>query len=265
MTQPAKSRKILVTVKSVPDASSRFAIDTTGKSYDPAGLVFHVNEYDLFAMEEAVRIRERLGSVEITALTVGPPPAEDQLRKAMGLGADRGVLIHYSNGPAIDAFSTASIIAAWARDKNFDLILCGVMSEDIQRCQTGPMLAQFLGLPCATTVMSMEIDQEWKKLTCHRELEGGAREGVEMDLPALVTVQSGINMPRYASLSNVLRVKAMSIPRIEAADLAAAAPAEAVERAFIPERAPQCEMIEGTLEEAARALLEKIRARVPVL
>jgi electron transfer flavoprotein beta subunit len=257
--------KILVCVKAVPDAESNFRINDQGTGYDDEGLVFHVNEYDLYAMEEAVRLRERFDDVEITVASVGPPRVEEQVRKAMGLGADHGVIIDDSFSPVEDALSVASLIAAWAKHKNFDLILCGVMSEDMQRCQTGPMLAQLLDLPCATTVIRQEISADRKTITCERELEGGVRERVLLPLPALLTIQSGINAPRYASLSNVLRVKKLDVPVIPAESLGAAGRCESVVRAYVPDMKSDCVILEGDHDTVALRLIEIIRSRTQTL
>jgi electron transfer flavoprotein beta subunit len=257
--------KILVCVKSVPDSESSFRINNEGTGYDDNGLVFHVNEYDLYAMEEAVRIRERFGDAEISVVSAGPPRVEGEVRKAMGLGADHGVIIDDSFSPAEDALSVASLIAAWAKDKNFDLILCGVMSEDMQRCQTGPMLAQILGLPCATTVVKEEISDDKKTVTCERELEGGVRERVLLPLPALLTIQSGINAPRYASLSNVLRIKKLDLPVIPAESLGAAGRCESVVRAYVPDMKSDCLILEGGHEAVALRLIEIIRSKTQTL
>lgn len=256
--------KILVCIKAVPDNESRFKINREGTGYDDAGLCFRVNEYDMFAMEEAVRIRERLGDAEITVVTVGPVRARQQLKKAMALGADHAVLIEDETRTSGGAMMVASLIAAWSGDKRFDLILCGVMSEDLQQCQTGPMLAALLALPWATTVIAEKIADDRKSITCERELEGGVRERIFLPLPALLTIQSGINAPRYASLTNVLRVKEYEVPVIAAASLGAGGKSRGRVRAFIPAPTGACEMIEGGLEEAAAKLLDKIRARVPV-
>jgi len=256
--------RILVCIKSVPDRQSSFRANAAGTGYEGRGLVFGVNEYDLFAMEEAVRIKERFRDAEIAAVTVGPPRAEAALRKAMSLGASDGVLIDDSNSPASSALAVASLIAAWAKGRRFDLVLCGVMSEDLQRGQTGPMLAQLLGRPCATTVVAEKISEDRNSITCERELEGGVRERVELPLPALLTVQSGINLPRYASLTNVLRVKQMVIPSIPASSLGPLQNSETTLRAFLPERSAACEFLKGDLDRIAEQLLEKVRARVPV-
>jgi len=256
--------KILVCVKSVPDPATTFRINAAGDGYVESNVVFGVNEYDLYAMEEAVRIKERFRDIEITAVTVGSARAQAALRKAMTLSADRGLRIDDAEQPASDALTIASLIAAWAREQNFDLILCGVMSQDLQRGQTGPMLAQLLGLPCATTVVAVQIAEDRKSLFCERELEGGLRERVELPLPALLTVQSGLNTPRYASLTNVLRVKQLAIPVIPAASLGPVGNGEILLRAFLPERSAACEFLEGDLDQVAEQLIAKVRRRVPV-
>lgn len=255
--------KILICVKSVPDRHSAFRVNPAGLGYEESKLVFGVNEYDLFAMEEAVRIQERFREAEISAITVGPDRAEAALKKAMSLGASHGVRIDDSSQPAQSALAVASLLAAWAKDKKFDLILCGVMSEDLQAGQVGPMLAELLHLPCATTVIAERISEDRKTITCERELEAGMRERVLLPLPALLTVQSGINSPRYASLTNVLRVKQMTIPSVPAASLGQVQNSETTLRAFLPERSATCEFLQGDPDRIAELLLEKIRARVP--
>lgn len=257
--------KILVCVKSVPGAESRFELNSERIGYEEGGLAYRVNEYDMYAMEEAVKIRERFKDVEITAITVGPERAETELRKAMNLGAQDGFRIDMEDGRQAEVLTIASLIAAWARDKNFDLIFCGVMSEDMMRSQTGPMLAQLLDLPCATTVVALEISDDRKKLTCERELEAGTREKVELALPALITIQSGINMPRYASLTNVLRVKKMEIPSVKTDHLGPVRKSEGQVRAHLVGQSSTCEFIEGHLGQVADRLIEEIRSKVHLI
>jgi len=161
--------------------------------------------------------------------------------------------------------TAANLLAAWAGPQKFDLILCGVMSEDLQRGQVGPMLAQLLNYPCATTVISLQLSQDRKKILCERELEQGLREKVELPLPALLTLQTGINIPRWASLSNVLRVKKMEIAAFPAAELGRVQSCEKLVRAYLPERSRKCEFLEGDSASVADRLLSEIRSRVKVL
>jgi len=257
--------KILVCIRSAPDGASTFRVGDSGAGYEQEGLVFQVNEYDMFAIEEAVRIKERRPDVEITVVSVGPPRVEAQARKAMGLGADRGVVIDNSGAAFDDAMATASLIAAWSAAYGFDLVLCGVMSEDLRRGQTGPMLAELLGFPCATTAVRMDLADDLGKVVCERELEGGAREVVELLLPAVVTVQSGINVPRYGSLSNVLRVKRLEVPVIPAESLGRARTGVSSVRVCLSDAKVACEFIEGDVESAAEELIARIRSVAPVI
>jgi electron transfer flavoprotein beta subunit len=167
--------------------------------------------------------------------------------------------------PALDALSVASLIAAWAKPQQFDLVLAGVMSEDLQRCQVGPMLAQLLNLPCATTVVKIDFSKNRKKIVCERELEAGARERVELPLPALLTIQSGINIPRYASLSNVLRVKKIEIPVMLASELGKSQRCEKIEKAFLQEQSAVCEFLKGDPSQVADDLIDRIRSRLHIL
>jgi len=253
--------KILVCVKSVPETESSFRIDAEGKFYEERGLKFKVNEYDLYAVEEAVRIKERFKDVEITIVSVGPARIEAEIKNAMSLGAEYGFRIDDSRSPVRDALSVASLISAWARPKKFDLVFCGVVSEDLQRCQTGPMIAELLEIRCATTIVSLNISEDRKKIICGRELESGLREKVELPIPALVTIQSGINIPRYASLSNVLRVKKMEIPVVPAQSLGAVSVGETAVRAFLPGESTTCEFLEGAPDKVAERLIQEMRSR----
>jgi len=254
--------KILVCVRSVPLPESSFKVNARGDFYDETGLNFQVSEFDLFGVEEAVRIREKFQEVEITIVSVGPKTAADQIKKAMALGADSGVRIDLADANQKDALFTAGLIAAWAGDKNFDLIFCGVMSEDLQRAAVGPMLAELLKIPCATTVVSLTIDQDRTRLVCERELEGGERERVELPLPCLLTIQSGINLPRYASLSNVLRVKQMEIPAVPAESLGKIKSCERITRAYLPLPSAACEFLQGDAVKVADRLMERIRGKI---
>ncbi len=257
--------RILVCVKQVPDSQSSFRINDEATGIKENGIVFVLNDYDRYAMEEAIRIREALGDVEITVVSVGPGRVESSIRKALELGGQDGLHIDDSDAPAVDALSVASLIAAWAKDKYFDLVLCGVMSEDFQRGQVGPMLAELLGFSCATTVVSEQISEGRDKVLVERELERGLREQVELALPAVLTIQSGINVPRYGSLSNVLRVKKMEIPSVAALELGPVDSCEELVRVSIPETRATCEFITGSLDEMADRLIYEVLSKAGVL
>ncbi len=206
--------RILVCVRQVPDAESLFRPDPGGRDLDESGVLFRMNEYDLYAVEEAVQWKERYGNAEITALSVGPERAAPVIRRALEFGADRGVHILTEDREPADALETASLIAAYARPRAFGLLLFGVMSEDLQRCQTGPMTAAFLGLPHASTVIAAARSEDGRSVCAEQEMEAGRREVLELPLPALLAVQPGINLPRYPSLSNKLRARSEALEQI---------------------------------------------------
>jgi len=257
--------RILVCVKSVPDLESNFRINSEGNFYEPSGLKFHLNEYDLYAIESAVRIKEQFKDTKITVISVGPSRVEAEIKRAMELGADEGVRIEANEGEMQDAVWVAGLIASFAKGKNFELILCGVMSEDLGGAQVGPMTAQLLKIPYASTVIAFNLLKERNLIICERELEQGERDKVEISLPALLTIQSGIYPLRYPSLSNKLRVKHLKIPCLVIENLWGKNRVEHKARAYFPERIAGCEFLEGTAEKIAEQLIEKIRARLNIL
>ncbi len=256
---------ILVCVKQVPDTESTFRIHDDGKGFDEAGIVFRINSYDEIAVEEAVRIKEERQQVAITALTVGPPRAGAVVRRALELGADHGVHIVTDDGQYLDSLQTASCIASFARGRGFDLILCGVMSEDEQSCQTGPMAAALLDLPCATTVISERIPEDEPVVRVERELEGGRRQVVELPLPSVLTLQSGINRPRYPSLSNKLRARKQELETFDAAGMYKDRQCRELVRVSLPPPSKSGIFLEGTLEEKAEALIQILHEKTDVL
>ncbi|MCU0821508.1 MAG: electron transfer flavoprotein subunit beta/FixA family protein, partial [Spirochaetes bacterium] len=208
--------KILVCVKQVPDTegaviinNSKNWIDINDKSS------FRLNRFDEYAVEEAVRIKEALPGTAIDAISAGPARSEAALRRAMGIGADNGIHIIMDDNYHFP-FEIASLISAYAKDKKYDIIFTGAMSEDGMHCQTGPMIAAMLDIPFAASCISEKLVDNGSAVHVEREIEGGLRDSLDLSLPALLAVQSGINHPRYPSLSNVLRAKKQEITRIDA-------------------------------------------------
>jgi len=258
--------RILVCVRPVPDAEGTFRPAADGRSLDRTGLVHRMNEYDLYALEEAVRWRERYGAAAITALSVGPARVRPVLRRALEFGVDHGVHLEDPDDAPDDAGETAGRIAAYARERGFDLLLCGVMSEDLQRCQTGPMTAACLGLPCASSVIAAERSPDGARVRVEQEREGGRREILELPLPALLAVQPGINHPRYPSLSHKLRARKAALEVLPVP--AHARPERRVRRVrlFSPPPARPGLFVEGTTPgEKADALLRIIREKTGLL
>ena len=221
--------KILVCVKQVRDPDGPVRIDASGQGIEAApDALFRMNRFDEFALEEAIRIRETFPGTRIDVLSAGPERAAQTVRRAMEMGADEGIHLVLDDERYRMPLEIASLIGAFASDKHYDLILTGVMAEDDMQGQVGPMLAEILGYPWATSVMSVKLkdngDRPHFPETIHveRELEGGCREAFELTLPVLLTVQSGINRPRYPSLSHVLRARSQSLITIGAAQGGAA-------------------------------------------
>jgi len=194
---------IAVCIKRVPDSETRVKIANDGKSLDAAGVKFVMNPYDEFAVEEALRRKEKAGAGEVAVLCLGPAAAQETIRTALAMGADRGVLLQADKIPA-DPFEVAKVIAAELKSTSWDLILFGRMAIDDYNHQVGPLVAELLGLPCVTAVAHLEI--EGAKGVAEREIEGGI-EVVEFPLPAVLTVDKGLNEPRYPALKGIMAAK----------------------------------------------------------
>ena len=195
--------KIAVCIKRVPDSETRVKIAPDGKSIDEAGVKFILNPYDEFAVEEALRRKEQAGAGEVVVIALGPAAAQETIRTALAMGADRGVLLQADRIPA-DGLQAATALAAELKAGSFDLILFGKMAIDDYNHQVGPMVAELLDLPCVTTVAHLEIENG--KGTAEREIEGGV-EVVEFPLPAVLTTDKGLNEPRYPALKGIMAAK----------------------------------------------------------
>src|SRR5213075_1666193 len=195
--------KIAVCVKRVPDSETRVKIASDGKSLDDTGVKFILNPYDEFAVEEALRRKEQAGTGQVVVVSLGPAAAQETIRTALAMGADRGVLLEVDRVP-IDGLEVAKALAAELKGGGYDLILFGKMAIDDYNHQVGPMVAELLDLPCVTTVAHLEIAAG--KATAEREIEGGV-EVVEFSLPAVLTTDKGLNEPRYPALKGIMAAK----------------------------------------------------------
>jgi electron transfer flavoprotein beta subunit len=257
--------RILVCVKQVPDRESAFRINDSGTGFDETAITFLMNPYDEFAVEEALRIKERVYQAEITAISVGPKRVESTVRRALELGVDHGVLVTVPDGYYLTAVETSTFIAGYAAKNGFDLIFLGVMSEDYQRAQTGPMVAAQLALPCATGIVSEVISDDGSRVTIERELESGRREARELFLPAVLTVQSGINIPRYPRLSDKLRAKKQALEIVSLSEQPSWRPRKEKPRVSLPRPLSKGVFIEGSLEEKATRLVQIIHEKTQVV
>ena len=195
--------KIAVCIKRVPVMDVRFRIASDGKSVDEAGLKYDVNDFDLWAVEAALRLKESTGQGDVAVISLGPDAVQEQIRKALSMGADRGIQLK-ADKPGVDALAIARALAAELKGGEWDLILFGKVAIDTADQSVGPMVAELLDLPCVSAISSLEIANG--RGTAKRELEG-ATEVVEFPLPAVLTIDEGLNKERLPSLKGIMAAK----------------------------------------------------------
>ncbi len=258
--------RIIVCMKQVPKRDLALRLNETETWIREADVSWEVNEPDAYALEEALRLKERFGG-EVVVCSLGPTRVEQLLREALAKGADRALHLADPAFEGLDAFATARVLAETLRRESFDLILTGLQSDDWGYAQTGVLLAEFLGLPHATIVMQIEVLEG--RVTVKRELEAGWFQWVEVPLPALLTIQSGINQPRYATLKGIMGAKKKEIRRVTLEELGLSAEMlrnkQEVVRVFFPTKAKRTEFLQGSPEEIAALLIEKLRYEAKVL
>jgi electron transfer flavoprotein beta subunit len=248
--------KILVCVKQVPDTDSAIEIDAARRWIREHDLIdFRMNRYDEYALEEAVLMREAFGDVTVDALSVGPARVFAVLKKSLEKGADNAMHILLEKNDYCSPALVADLIADHVRRDSYDLIFTGVMAEDDMQCQVGPRIAARLGLPCAVSVVKETINREDRTIRAECELEGGITETILVPVPCVLTIQSGINRPRYPSLSNVLRAKKQEVLRLQPDAAFLSQALERVVSVAYPEQLSKGIVISGTPEQKAEKLL----------
>ena len=199
--------KIAVCVSHVPDTATKVKIGPGSKSIDPNGVTYIINPYDEFAVEEALKTKEKLGNdTEVIVLSVGSDSSKETIRKALAMGADKGILLKDESDR--DSFCVAKALSDEIKTQGCDLVFCGKQSVDYDNTITGQLISEMLGYSCITVVVKLDIDGN--KIKAEREIEGG-REVVESELPAVITAQKGLNEPRYASLKGIMAAKKKTI------------------------------------------------------
>ena len=254
---------IFVCVKQVVARDSVLRLDPDGKWILDDGLAFEMNEPDTYALEEALRLKEKHGG-EVIAVTAGPERSASTVREALAKGADRGIHIEDERFAEADTFATAQALAAAIGKESHDLILTGLQSDDSGFGQTGVVLAELLGLPHATIIM--EIDASGEQILCKRELEAGWYQNVTLPKPALLTIQSGINKVRYATLMGIKRARRKPFTRYSLDDLGLEMTVQqSLRRLYQPKQTQQTEFLQGTSREIAEQLVSKLRFEARVL
>ena len=258
---------IIVCVKAAPDMESHFKIKSNNLEIDDENLVYKMNAFDECAVEEALKIKEKNGG-EVIIVSLGSEKTMQVMRKAFAMGGDRGVLLSDPVFEGSDSMTTARLLRKAIGEISFDLILTGVQAEDDANAQVGPALAELLNIPHATVVTKLEVSQDGKKTTVHRELEGGTLEVVELSFPCLLTIQTGINIPRYPSLPGIMKAKKKEIKELKLSDTGFSANevgknASRVKRLslFHQEEKSHAEILQGDASQVANQLIAKLKER----
>ncbi|GAB6162918.1 electron transfer flavoprotein subunit beta/FixA family protein [Desulfothermus naphthae] len=255
--------EILVCVKRVPDpAENEIEINSDGTDIERDDLVYSVNEWDNYAVEEAIQIKDKVGG-SVTVVTVGDEEADEVLRREMAMGADKGIHVNDETLEETDGLGIAKALKAVVEKGNYDLILTGAQADD-GAAQVGGMLAALLDLPYASLVNYIEIIDD-NTLKIGREIEGGNQEINEIKMPCVLSIQTGINEPRYVGIRGIRKVAGVDIPEMELSDLGLSEDdvAPKVKRLdyFIPEMGEGAEILEGDMEEIAEKLVELLKAK----
>jgi electron transfer flavoprotein beta subunit len=253
--------KILVAIKQVPVRDSPLVTGASGRWIEEAGLSFEINEPDAYALEEALQLKEKHGG-EVVVMCAGPARAQQTIREALAKGADRAIHIEAGNLEAFDTLGIAQLLTEAARPENPDLILTGLQSDDLGYGQTGVVLAELMGLPHSTIIMQAEVNGS--AIRVKRELEDGWFQHIAMPLPAVLTIQSGINKLRYATLMGIKRAKTKEIRRISPAAEAGSSSMR-IEKLYAPEKSRQAQIFEGDPKTAAAKLVEKLKFEARIL
>ena len=253
--------KIVVAIKQVPERDAQIHVAADGKWIDESDLNYAINEPDAYALEEALQLKEKSGG-EVVVLCAGPERVTSTLREALAKGADRAIHIEADDLGERDTLGVAQILADAVKAESPDLILTGLQSDDLGLGQTGVVLAELLGVPHATIIMQVEVADGGLKVK--RELEDGWFQHVQMPLPALLTIQSGGNKLRYATLMGIKKAKTKETKTVTPST-AAGAQAITLERVYLPEKQKKTEMLTGTPAEVATKLVEKLKFEVRVI
>jgi electron transfer flavoprotein beta subunit len=252
--------KIAVCIKQVVTREWQLRVNDSKSWIRDQDASFELNEPDAYALEEALRLKEKHGG-EVVVCSAGPARATQVLREALARGADRAIHVESDALASADAFVIAEALAAAVRDEKFDLVLTGLQSDDQGFGQVGVVLAEKLGMPHATIIMEVQVTDSTMRVK--RELEGGWFQWMTLPLPALLTIQSGINQLRYATLKGIMAAKKKEIRKV--APAASTAAAQKILSVYFPEKGKKTQMLPGSPSEAAKALVQKLRDEARVI
>jgi electron transfer flavoprotein beta subunit len=252
--------KILVAIKQVPDTATQVKVAGDAKSIETAGITWIVSPYDEFALEEALRIKEKRGQGEVVAVTLGPDRAKEALRSCLAMGADRAIHVNDPAFATADTLTTARALAAVIQQEQPALVLVGRQAIDDDMGAVGAQLAEVLGWPCAYWIMEEAIDADGKTVKAARQVEGGL-EVFDVPLPAVLAAQKGLNEPRYPTLKGIMGAKKKEIKDLKASDLGLAAEGpqlSILSLEALPPRPPG-RILEGDVATAVKELVRSLR------
>ncbi len=253
--------KIIVAVKQVPSRDSILKVNAGGQWVEDTDLTYEVNEPDAYALEEALQLKEKHGG-EVIVLCLGPAGAASTIREGLAKGADRAIHIEEENGGRLDSLGLAKMLAKAVAAESPDLLLTGLQSDDLGSGQTGVVLAELLGWAHSTIIMQVEKIEGGIRVK--RELEDGWFQNIDLPLPAVLTIQSGINKLRYATLMGIKKAKSKEIKKL-AAEGAGSTATAVIEKIYPPPKSKQTQILEGPAKEVAARLAEKLKFEVRVL
>lgn len=261
---------ILVCLKQAPDTETKIKIKEGEKKIDEEGVNFVVNPYDEYAIEEALKIKEKYGG-EVTIICLGPKRAEQSIRTGLAMGVDKAIHLIDPAFEGGDSLTVAKALAKAIKDLEYDLILCGKQAVDDDCAQVGTALAELLGLPQVNVVTKLELSDDQKRATGHREIEG-ATEVVETPLPAVISCQKGLNEPRYPSLPGIMKAKKKELKPIdlatlglEASEVGEAGSKTRIIEMFLPPERKAGKIIEGEVPEASKELVKLLHEEAKVV
>ena len=255
--------KILVCIKQVPDMESKFKVAASGTWFDTADLAWRMNEYDEYAVEQAVRLREQEGGSDLTVLSIGGEKVKEAMKKALAMGCDRGVHVADDQAAAKEPFQIAGIIAEFARDKQFDVIFTGLQSQDRGSAQVGLLVAEMLDIASISTIVGFKY--AGGTIEAKRELEGGVKAKVSTATPVVCTCQLGLNTPRYPTLPNIMKAKKKELLTVPVADLLKVDARLVTEKMFFPEKKSGGLILEGEVPALADKLIAILKEKTAVL
>jgi electron transfer flavoprotein beta subunit len=254
--------KILVAIKQVPERDAQIAVAPGGRWIDEDDLAYTINEPDAYALEEALQLKDKVPGSEVVVLCLGPERVTSTLREALAKGADRAIHVEFDEAGSLDTLALATLLAAAIQPESPDLILTGLQSDDLGLGQTGVVLAELLGIPHATIILQVEPTATGLRLK--RELEDGWFQHVDMPLPALLTMQSGGNKLRYATLMGIKKAKSKPTDTVTP-DAPSSSSTLELTHVYLPEKQKKTQMLTGSPAEIAAQIVEKLKFEVRAL